>query len=85
MRAKIGIQNLRKDAPVGKRHFDLFKDFVSIVGKIREIRKEFFCNCKVLYWKCCKHLEQCVICLCYNKSKDSFLVEHLSLINVAFR
>ena len=47
MRAKIVIQNLGKDAPVGKRRFGLFKDLVTIVGK--EIRREFLCNCKVLY------------------------------------
>ena len=57
MRAKIRIQNLGNDALVGKRHFDIFKGLVSFVGKVREIRREFLCNCKVLYWKCFKHLE----------------------------
>ena len=52
-----------KKASIGKMHLGLYKDLVLIVGKVREI-KEFLCNCncKVLYWKCCKHFEQFVIC-----------------------
>ena len=53
------------------------------MGKVKEIRREFLCNCKILYWKCCEHFKQFVIGLFCNTSRDSFHVK-TSLIYTLF-
>ena len=54
------------------------------MGKVREIRREFLCECKALCWKCSKHLEQFVIYLCCNTSWDSFPIKHLVSYTLIF-